>query len=69
MIFPPRTLQGVSRAVFCLSARILPYCDEVTLFDNDNGFIEVAEYVNGELLPKGDYRPAWLRELLGIMDK
>ena len=54
---------------FASLLRILPYCDEVTLFDNDHGFIEVAEYVNGELLPKGDYRPAWLRELLGIMDK
>lgn len=54
---------------FASLLRILPYCDEVTLFDNDNGFIEVAEYVNGELLPKGDYRPSWLRELLGIMDK
>lgn len=44
-------------------ARVLPYCDEVTLFDNDNGFIEVAEYQNGELIPKGNYRPKWLDEL------
>lgn len=44
--------------------RVLPYCDEATLFDNDNGFVEVAEYVNGELLPKGAYRPLWLEELL-----
>ena len=40
--------------------RVLPYCDEVTLFDNENGFVEVAEYRNGELLPKGTYRPEWL---------
>ena len=27
--------------------RVLPYCDEVALFDNENGFVEVAEYTNG----------------------
>lgn len=43
---------------------VLPFCDEATLFDNDNGFVEVAEYSNGELLPKGSYTPQWLTELL-----
>ena len=32
-------------------------------FDNDNGFVEVAEYKNGELLLVGDLRPAWVLEL------
>ena len=44
--------------------RILPYCDQAFLFDNENGFAEVAVYKNGELTPKGDYRPDWLRELI-----
>ncbi len=44
-------------------AKILPYCDEAAFYDNDNGFVRVAEYRNGELLPIGDLRPAWLREL------
>ncbi len=43
--------------------KILPYCDKVTLFDNENGFVEVAEYRNGELIPLGSYYPAWLEEL------
>lgn len=43
--------------------KILPYCDEVNLFDNENGFIEVGEYKNGELIPKGEYKPAWMKEL------
>lgn len=43
--------------------KILPYCDEVTLFDNDNGFMEVAEYKNGEIIPKGERQPRWLQEL------
>ncbi len=44
-------------------AAVLPYVDEGTFFDNENGFVEVAEYRNGELLCIGDYRPAWLEEL------
>ena len=43
--------------------KILPYCDEARFFDNDNGFLEVAEYLNGELLLKGEHRPSWVREL------
>jgi predicted ABC-type ATPase len=44
-------------------AKVLPYCDEARFFDNDNGFIEVAEYVNGELLQKGEKIHAWCKEL------
>ena len=44
-------------------ARVLPYCDEAYFFDNDNGFAEVAEYRNGELILKGAYRPAWVLAL------
>jgi len=45
-------------------ARVLPYCDEAVFFDNDNGFIKVAEYRNGEIVPLVEKRPLWLRELL-----
>lgn len=44
--------------------RILPYCDEARFFDNDNGFVEVAEYRNGELLPRVSTPPRWLLELM-----
>ena len=44
-------------------SKVLPYCDEVRFFDNDNGFVEVAEYKNGDLILKGDHRPAWILEL------
>jgi predicted ABC-type ATPase len=44
-------------------AKVLPYCDEARFFDNDNGFVEVAEYINGELLQKGEKFPAWCQEL------
>lgn len=49
--------------------KILPYCDEVHLFDNENGFVEVGEYKNGELITLGDYRPLWMRELAMEMRK
>ena len=49
--------------------RILPYCDEAVFFDNENGFVAVAEYLNGEIIPRGDYRPAWLCELMAAYQK
>lgn len=48
--------------------KVLPYCDEAKFFDNDNGFVLVAEYRNGEILPLGNKRPAWLLELMGSTD-
>jgi predicted ABC-type ATPase len=47
--------------------KILPYCDEVHLYDNENGFVEVGEYKNGELIAKGDYKPAWLCALANTL--
>lgn len=44
--------------------RILPYCDEAVFYDNDNGFVEVAVYRNGEIIPTVENRPQWLQELL-----
>lgn len=46
---------------------ILPYCNEATFYDNDNGFVTVAKYKNGELLPIGASSPLWLQELQGKM--
>ena len=43
--------------------KVLPYCDEAEFYDNDNGFVKVAEYRNGELRPVGDHCPHWLEEL------
>ena len=43
---------------------ILPYCDEATFYDNENGFVAVAEYKNGEIIQVGSSRPRWLKELM-----
>lgn len=42
---------------------ILPYCNEATFYDNDNGFVTVAKYKNGELQIIGQNQPDWMREL------
>lgn len=43
--------------------KVLPYCDEAEFYDNDNGFVLVAEYRNGELRTVGNIVPKWLGEL------
>ena len=49
-------------------AKVLPYCDEAHFFDNYNGFVEAAEYRNGELIVKGSRPPAWVLELAAFLD-
>lgn len=44
--------------------KVLPYCDEAEFYDNDNGFVKIAEYRNGEIRTVGSLRPKWLRELM-----
>ena len=44
-------------------AKVLPYCDVAEFYDNDNGFVKVAEYRNGELRKVGEQAPKWLIEL------
>lgn len=45
--------------------KVLPYCNEAEFYDNDNGFVKVAEYKNGEVRPVGELMPKWLTEFLG----
>ena len=44
-------------------AKVLDYVDEAVLFDNENGFVAIAEYKNGELVLRGDYAPDWVKDL------
>lgn len=48
---------------FTSLVKILPLCNDAYFYDNDNGFVNVAEYRNGQLLLKGDYVPKWIKEL------
>lgn len=42
--------------------KVIPYCDEILFFDNENGFAQVAEYKNGILSPRGHYFPEWINQ-------
>lgn len=44
-------------------ATVLPYCDEAEFYDNDNGFVKVAEYRNGEFRRIGSNTCVWVDEL------
>lgn len=45
---------------------ILKYCDEAIFYDNQNGFVSVGEYRNGEIIPEGNYRPIWFADLQNV---
>lgn len=48
--------------------KVLPYCDEAEFYDNDNGFVKVAEFRNGELRSIGDHHPQWLADLQAYLN-
>ena len=48
---------------------VLPYCAEAAFYDNDNGFVEVAAYRNGELILEEEHRPRWILELADYLKK
>lgn len=48
--------------------QVLPHCNEATFYDNDNGFVTVAKYKNGELQPIGHTQPKWMAELKKKID-
>lgn len=54
---------------FSSLARILPYCDRAKFYDNENQFSYVAEYRNGKLIFKSNYRPQWIEELKNHLEK
>lgn len=45
-------------------ANILPYCDEVHFYDNENGFKEIAIYQNGDIIPQVTILPQWLNDFI-----
>lgn len=49
--------------------RILPYCNEVYFFDNENGFIQIAEYKNGEIFTMVKNPPEWLENFQKYIEK
>lgn len=50
-------------------SKILPFCNEVQFYDNENGFVYVGEYRNGQIFTVGDYIPDWIKELKDYLIK
>jgi len=48
--------------------KVLPYCNQAFFYDNENGFVPVARYYNGQIFPMRSYRPAWLEELIKVWE-
>lgn len=48
--------------------RILPYCDEVHFYDNENGFAKVGKYRNGSVILSREYVPVWISSFKNIME-
>lgn len=48
-------------------AKVLPYCDEAEFYDNDNGFVKVAEYRNCEFRTIGMRSPNWILDLQNFL--
>lgn len=47
--------------------RVLPLCDEVIFYDNENGFVKVAEIKNNTFHYTNGYRPEWIEEVRSIL--
>ena len=47
--------------------RVLPLCDEVVFYDNENGFVKVAEIKNNTFYYTNGYRPDWILEVEQIV--
>lgn len=65
---PESTVRNLFNTRFESLKKVLPYCDEALFFDNDNGFVQVAEYRNGELIVTTDNPPKWLKELKSVAE-
>jgi hypothetical protein len=49
--------------------KILPYCDEVFLYDNENGFEVIGEVKNGRVIERAGMKTEWLSALIGMINE
>ncbi len=40
--------------------KVIPFCDEIIFYDNENGFVKVAEIKNNKFQYSNGYKPDWL---------
>jgi predicted ABC-type ATPase len=53
---------------FDVLKELIVYCDEVSFYDNENGFVKVAEIINGKFRYISTYHPDWIIELKSLID-
>jgi predicted ABC-type ATPase len=53
---------------FDVLKELIVYCDEVSFYDNENGFVKVAEIINGKFRYISAYHPDWIIELKSLID-
>ena len=47
--------------------KIAPLCDKIIFYDNENGFVKVAEIVNNRFSFSNGYRPGWIKEVKTVL--
>lgn len=47
---------------------VIPLCDEVIFYDNENGFVKVAEIKNNRFQYSNGYKPDWIVKYKGTLD-
>lgn len=65
---PPEDVQKRFDKRFDDLMKILPYCDRVRFYDNENGFVKVADYKGGKIELVGEYAPTWILALKEIVE-
>lgn len=60
---PRENVERRFKTRFADVAAVLPYCNEATFYDNENGFRTVAKCKNAELDFVGNNTPEWMVEL------
>lgn len=50
-------------ARFTSLLKVIPYCDEIHFYDNENGFVKVAEIINNQFRYINGYRPNWITQV------
>lgn len=65
---PPEDVRRRYEKRFEDLAKILPFCDEVHFYDNENGFVDIGEYRNGSVIAMGEYIPEWLTGFMKYLE-
>lgn len=47
---------------------VIPLCDEVIFYDNENGFVKVAEIKNNKFQYSNGYKPDWIVKYKDTLD-